>query len=59
MRGAFLLELLANAVQQFLSLSIFVKLRIVRAGFHEGSLPDAISERKDDPKLFPSERLLI
>ena len=46
LRGAFRLELLINAVHQFLSFAVFVTLRIVRAGFHGASLPDALSERK-------------
>ena len=57
LRGAFLLELLINAVQQFLSFAIFVTLRIVRAGFHGGSMPAAVSERKY-LNFFPGENLL-
>jgi hypothetical protein len=46
LRGAFLLELLINAVQQFLSFAIFMTPGKVRAGFHGVSLPDELSERK-------------
>jgi len=41
LRGAFFLELLINAVHQFLNFAVFVTLRVVRAGFHGASLPHA------------------
>ena len=41
LRGAFLLELLINAVHQFLNFAVFGTLRVVRAGFHGASLPHA------------------
>ena len=54
LRGAFLLELLINAVQQFLSFAIFMTPGSVRAGFHGVSLPDELSERKGG-NFFPGE----
>jgi len=53
LRGAFLLELLINAVQQFLSFAIFMTPGRVRADFHGVSQTNSQSARASN--FFPGE----